>query len=286
MPRAIGEPGCAPGPSTVVAADSPGHTEPVTVGAGLQCPQRSNPARWIWPSRRTARHPWNAWPRGCPLPVSQSCRSALAHESPGFSLGEGGSSIAPHSSALCFPADITWYKGHEQLSAGAGLTLSRDGKRLEIRRARLSDAGSYRCVASSVAGVAELWYSLQVTGECSCGCLRDEGFPSGISRVSVGPVGLSQPSGHILEDGSSRPLSSAPFAIPVMQSPVFIPNDVLESHGPMDGYCQVPITGSPTHPVPFAPCVPGDISLSPWGMSVVTPGLLLRQALDTFSHLI
>ncbi|RMB93417.1 hypothetical protein DUI87_30112 [Hirundo rustica rustica] len=59
--------------------------------------------------------------------------------------------------------DITWYKGHEQLSAGAGLTLSRDGKLLEIPRVRVSDAGSYRCVASSVAGVAELWYSLQVT---------------------------------------------------------------------------------------------------------------------------
>ncbi|XP_062361457.1 hemicentin-2 [Cinclus cinclus] len=59
--------------------------------------------------------------------------------------------------------DITWYKGHEQLWARAGLTLSRDGKLLEIPRARLSDAGSYRCVASNVAGVAELWYSLLVT---------------------------------------------------------------------------------------------------------------------------
>ncbi|KAM6047554.1 LOW QUALITY PROTEIN: hemicentin-2 [Theristicus caerulescens] len=59
--------------------------------------------------------------------------------------------------------DIAWYKGHEQLLAGPGRTLSRDGKRLEIQHARLSDAGSYRCVASNVAGVTELWYSLQVT---------------------------------------------------------------------------------------------------------------------------
>ncbi|XP_074968536.1 hemicentin-2 [Phalacrocorax aristotelis] len=59
--------------------------------------------------------------------------------------------------------DIAWYKGHKQVSAGLGRTLSRDGKHLEIQRAQLSDAGSYRCVASNVAGVTELWYSLQVT---------------------------------------------------------------------------------------------------------------------------
>ncbi|GAB0198482.1 hemicentin-2 [Grus japonensis] len=58
--------------------------------------------------------------------------------------------------------DITWYKGHEQLLAGLGRTLSRDGKHLEIQHAQLSDAGSYHCVASNVAGVTERWYSLQV----------------------------------------------------------------------------------------------------------------------------
>ncbi|NWT53464.1 HMCN2 protein, partial [Erythrocercus mccallii] len=42
--------------------------------------------------------------------------------------------------------DITWYKGQEQLSARAGRILSVDGKLLEIPRARVSDAGSYRCV--------------------------------------------------------------------------------------------------------------------------------------------
>ncbi|KAM7033975.1 hemicentin-2 [Acridotheres tristis] len=59
--------------------------------------------------------------------------------------------------------DITWYKGQEQLWPGEGLTVSRDGKLLQIPRARLSHAGSYRCVASNGAGAAELWYSLQVT---------------------------------------------------------------------------------------------------------------------------
>ncbi|KAM6193100.1 hemicentin-2 [Sarcoramphus papa] len=58
--------------------------------------------------------------------------------------------------------DIAWYKEHEKLSAGPSRTLSRDGKRLEIQHSRLSDAGSYHCVASNVAGVTELWYSLQV----------------------------------------------------------------------------------------------------------------------------
>ncbi|KAK4811635.1 hypothetical protein QYF61_022728 [Mycteria americana] len=77
-------------------------------------------------------------------------------------LENGTASLECLASGLPAP-DVAWYKGHEQLSAGPGRTLSRDGKRLEIQRARLSDAGSYRCVASNVAGATELWYSLQVT---------------------------------------------------------------------------------------------------------------------------
>ncbi|KFV74991.1 Hemicentin-2, partial [Struthio camelus australis] len=59
--------------------------------------------------------------------------------------------------------DIAWYKGSEQLLAGPGLALSGGGKCLEIQRAQTSDSGSYRCVASNMAGSTELWYSLQVT---------------------------------------------------------------------------------------------------------------------------
>ncbi|XP_074017166.1 hemicentin-2 [Numenius arquata] len=77
-------------------------------------------------------------------------------------LENGTVSLQCLASGLPAP-DITWYKGHEQLLAGPGQTLSRDGKHLEIQHAQLSDAGSYRCVASNVAGVTELWYSLQVT---------------------------------------------------------------------------------------------------------------------------
>ena len=155
-----------------VAAAGSGCAEPMTVHAGLQCLQTSNPARRSWLSWRTAQCPWSAWPRGCLLRVSWSSPLALACVPLWLSLGplgERSGSIAPYSSAPCFPPDIAWYKGHEKLSAGPSRTLSRDGKRLEIQHARLSDAGSYRCVASNVAGVTELWYSLQVIGESAAG---------------------------------------------------------------------------------------------------------------------
>ncbi|NXG61820.1 HMCN2 protein, partial [Hemiprocne comata] len=60
-------------------------------------------------------------------------------------LENGTVSLECLASGLPAP-DITWYKGHEQLSAGPGWTLSRDGKHLDIEHAQLSDAGSYRCV--------------------------------------------------------------------------------------------------------------------------------------------
>ncbi|NWQ85368.1 HMCN2 protein, partial [Burhinus bistriatus] len=57
------------------------------------------------------------------------------------------STASLHCLASGLPApDIAWYKGHEQLPAGRGRILSRDGKHLEIQRAQVSDAGSYRCV--------------------------------------------------------------------------------------------------------------------------------------------
>ncbi|EMP34679.1 Hemicentin-2 [Chelonia mydas] len=59
--------------------------------------------------------------------------------------------------------NVSWYKGPQLLSASPGLVLSGDGRRLQIKRAQVSDAGSYRCVASSVVGSSELHYSLQVT---------------------------------------------------------------------------------------------------------------------------
>ncbi|NXL61227.1 HMCN2 protein, partial [Chordeiles acutipennis] len=60
-------------------------------------------------------------------------------------LENGTVSLECLASGLPAP-DITWYKGHEQLLARPGWTLSRDGKHLKIHRAQLSDAGRYRCV--------------------------------------------------------------------------------------------------------------------------------------------
>ncbi|XP_049752935.1 hemicentin-2 isoform X2 [Elephas maximus indicus] len=60
------------------------------------------------------------------------------------------------------PPDVSWFKGRQPVSARAGVTVSANGRVLRIERAQLSDAGSYRCVASNVAGSTELHYGLRV----------------------------------------------------------------------------------------------------------------------------
>ncbi|VTJ68807.1 Hypothetical predicted protein [Marmota monax] len=60
------------------------------------------------------------------------------------------------------PPDVSWFKGRQPLSSRTGVTVSADGRALLIERARLSDAGSYRCVASNVAGSTELQLGLRV----------------------------------------------------------------------------------------------------------------------------
>ncbi|XP_022603168.1 hemicentin-1 [Seriola dumerili] len=57
---------------------------------------------------------------------------------------------------------ITWYKDGRPLTSAAGVTMLKRGQVLEIERAQLSDAGIYRCVAVNLAGVAEIFHSLQV----------------------------------------------------------------------------------------------------------------------------
>lgn len=63
---------------------------------------------------------------------------------------------------LVFGAAITWYKDGRPLTSAAGL---KRGQQLQIERAQLSDAGTYRCVAVNVAGVAEMSHRLQVHSE-------------------------------------------------------------------------------------------------------------------------
>ncbi|XP_040895666.1 hemicentin-1 [Toxotes jaculatrix] len=57
---------------------------------------------------------------------------------------------------------ITWYKDGRPLTSAAGVTMLKRGQVLGIERAQLSDAGIYRCVAVNLAGVAEIFHSLQV----------------------------------------------------------------------------------------------------------------------------
>ncbi|XP_058997342.1 hemicentin-2 [Mustela lutreola] len=60
------------------------------------------------------------------------------------------------------PPDTSWFKGRQPVSARKGVMVSADGRALHIERARVSDAGSYRCVATNVAGSTELRYGLRV----------------------------------------------------------------------------------------------------------------------------
>nr|XP_021529801.1 hemicentin-2 [Aotus nancymaae] len=60
------------------------------------------------------------------------------------------------------PPDVSWFKGRQPVSSSMGVTVSADGRVLRIEQAQLSDAGSYRCVASNVAGSTELQYGLRV----------------------------------------------------------------------------------------------------------------------------
>ena len=89
--------------------------------------------------------PWHRLRQHCP-----SHRHGRAGRTPCISL------LSP---------DISWFKGRQPVSARKGVTVSADGRVLLIERAQLSDAGSYRCVASNVAGHTELQYGLRVNGE-------------------------------------------------------------------------------------------------------------------------
>ncbi|XP_067398294.1 hemicentin-2 [Emydura macquarii macquarii] len=113
--------------------------------------------------------------------------------------------------------NVTWYKGPQLLSASPGLVLLGDGRRLQIERAQLLDAGSYRCVASSEAGSSELHYSLQVTvpPRITSGPSFVTAVPSERVELACEATGIPAPTLMWLKDGN--PVSStAPGGLQIL----------------------------------------------------------------------
>lgn len=69
-------------------------------------------------------------------------------------------------------AVITWYKDNRPLSGSTSVAFLNRGQIIEIESAQIADAGIYKCVAINSAGATELYYSLQVHGECCFSCIH------------------------------------------------------------------------------------------------------------------
>uniref|UniRef100_A0A2K6K1Q6 Hemicentin-2 n=1 Tax=Rhinopithecus bieti TaxID=61621 RepID=A0A2K6K1Q6_RHIBE len=113
------------------------------------------------------------------------------------------------------PPDVSWFKGHQPVSSWMGVTVSADGRVLRIEQAQLSDAGSYRCVASNVAGSTELQFDLRVNGEHPW--------------ASKGPCPKSLTQGvapPCLREPLSCPLPHMPEGAPLL-SPPTVPPSIL-----------------------------------------------------------
>ncbi|XP_028259472.1 hemicentin-1 [Parambassis ranga] len=111
---------------------------------------------------------------------------------------------------------ITWYKDGRPLTSAAGVTLLKRGQVLEIERAQLSDAGIYKCVAINLAGVAEIFHSLQVYVPPS---ISSRGGTVTVvvneaARLECEATGVPLPSLTWLKDGS--PVASVSHGIQVL----------------------------------------------------------------------
>ena len=64
---------------------------------------------------------------------------------------------------------VIWYKDDEIISPDLdpNLRVLADGRRLEIIGARVTDAGSYKCVGENVAGKTEKEFDVDVHGNLS-----------------------------------------------------------------------------------------------------------------------
>ncbi|XP_066112042.1 hemicentin-2 isoform X1 [Saccopteryx bilineata] len=108
------------------------------------------------------------------------------------------------------PPDISWFKGRQPVSARKGVTVFADGRVLLIERAQFSDAGSYQCVASNVAGRTELKYGLRVNAPPRI--TLPPGLPGpvllgALVRLTCNATGSPSPTLMWLKDGN--PVSTA-----------------------------------------------------------------------------
>ncbi|KAM6170210.1 hemicentin-2 [Rhynchocyon petersi] len=109
--------------------------------------------------------------------------------------------------------DVSWFKGHQPISARAGLVVSADGRVLHIERAQLSDAGSYRCLASNVAGSTELHYGLRVNVPPRITLLPSLPGPVLLGtpvRLTCNATGVPSPTLMWLKDGNPVSASGTP----------------------------------------------------------------------------
>ncbi|XP_034531212.1 hemicentin-1 [Notolabrus celidotus] len=111
---------------------------------------------------------------------------------------------------------ITWYKDGRPLTSAAGVTMLKRGQVLEIERAQLSDAGTYRCVAVNLAGVAEIFHSLQVFVPPVISSLGGTVtvVVNEAARLECEATGVPPPSLTWLKDGS--PVASVSHGIQVL----------------------------------------------------------------------
>lgn len=74
---------------------------------------------------------------------------------------------SPYFILIClfFFAVITWYKDNRPLTSTASISFLNRGQIVEIEGAQISDTGIYKCTVVNAAGIAELFYSLQVHGK-------------------------------------------------------------------------------------------------------------------------
>ncbi|XP_075038771.1 hemicentin-1 [Mixophyes fleayi] len=111
---------------------------------------------------------------------------------------------------------LTWSKDSHPVIATGGVILSNHGKVLQITSAQIFDAGVYKCVASSIAGSAEIAYVLQIQVPPSIFGTNDPVtvIMNNLVRLECEATGYPTPSLTWLKNGS--PVSSFSGGIQIL----------------------------------------------------------------------